>query len=70
MQIRIRTEVAIDYFGGKGRGGVQRLAQALRITHGAVSQWGEYVPEGQAYKLFVITSYAIAVESDLPPIAA
>tara|TARA_R110001583_G_scaffold34551_1_gene115883 strand:- start:31098 stop:31319 length:222 start_codon:yes stop_codon:yes gene_type:complete len=51
MKNTILTEDAIEYFGGRHRGGVVKLAEALGITHGAVSQWGQYVPELQAYKL-------------------
>ena len=55
MNKRIRTEDAVNYYGGRGNGGVQRLAAALGITHGAVSQWGFYIPALQAYRLEEIT---------------
>ncbi|OMH32850.1 hypothetical protein BGP75_13930 [Motiliproteus sp. MSK22-1] len=51
----MRTEDAVNYYGGRGNGGVRRLAAALGITHGAVCQWGEYLPALQAYRLEEIT---------------
>jgi DNA-binding transcriptional regulator YdaS (Cro superfamily) len=37
------------------------IAKALRVTKSAVSQWGEIVPEGAAYKLLAITRGKIPV---------
>lgn len=39
------------------------VAQALRITPQAVSQWGEIVPEGTAYKLQALTRGALKVDA-------
>ena len=63
MKIKIKTEDAVEHFGGRGKGGVQALADKLNVTHGAISQWGEYVPEGKSYKLYVLTDGKIKTES-------
>tara|TARA_Y100000782_G_C10153240_1_gene252465 strand:- start:242 stop:457 length:216 start_codon:yes stop_codon:yes gene_type:complete len=60
--VRISTEEAIQYFGGKGKGGVNALAKCAGVTHGAVSQWGEHVPGDTAYKLYVRTEGEIPAE--------
>lgn len=38
----IKTAEAIKFFGTK-----QKIAQALKTTHSAVSQWGEFVPDSR-----------------------
>ncbi len=63
MQIKIKTEDAIEYFGGRGKGGVIALAEKLNITHGAVSQWGEYLPKNTAYALYVKTDGKVKTEA-------
>ncbi|WP_271270514.1 Cro/CI family transcriptional regulator [Aliamphritea hakodatensis] len=70
MEIKIKTEDAVNFFGGWGKGGVQKLAEALGITHGAISQWGEYLPERRALKLYVDTKGAITTVADEPQKAA
>ncbi|WP_299202509.1 Cro/CI family transcriptional regulator [uncultured Amphritea sp.] len=62
MQIKIKTEDAINYFGGRGSGGVTALAEKLDITHGAVSQWGEYLPKNTAYTLYFKTNCQVKAE--------
>jgi len=62
MKVCIKTEDAVEHFGGRGKGGVQRLADALEVTHGAVCQWGEYMPEGQACKLHILTEGAVTAQ--------
>jgi DNA-binding transcriptional regulator YdaS (Cro superfamily) len=42
---------AIEFFGNQ-----VRLAKKLNIDPGAVSQWGEHVPELRAYQLERITN--------------
>lgn len=63
-EARMKTQDAIAHFG-VDRGARSRLAEALGISPGAVSQWGETVPEGQAYKLQVITKGALMVDPGL-----
>ena len=46
----ITKKRAIAYFGN-----AKKLADALEITQGAVSQWVKYVPLSKAYELEVIT---------------
>jgi hypothetical protein len=53
----MRTEQAVDFFGGR-----RELAQFLGITRQAVEQWGEYVAEGPAYKLQVLTDGQLMVD--------
>ena len=42
---------AVKYFGT-----ALALARALGIASASVSEWGEYVPEGRAYQLQVMTA--------------
>lgn len=42
----VRTEIA-----KKWAGGVVRLAEIFEVTHSAVSQWGEYLPQHRVYEL-------------------
>ena len=51
---------AILYFGS-----ASALARALDITAAAVSDWGEIVPEGKAYKLQVLTAGALQVDPSM-----
>jgi len=51
------TVKALGYYDTK-----KELADALGLTKGAISQWGEVVPEGQAYKLQSITDGALQVD--------
>ena len=53
----MRTEQAVDFFGGR-----RELAQFLGITRQAVEQGGEYVAEGPAYKLQVLTDGQLMVD--------
>lgn len=57
----MRTETAINHFG-PGRGAKIRIAEALGISSGAISQWGDVVPEGQAYKLQALTNGKLRVD--------
>lgn len=41
----LKSEV-VDYFGTKAA-----VAEVLKISSSAVSQWGNVIPEKQAYKL-------------------
>jgi len=47
----MKTKDAIKHFGS-----ASNLAEALKISRAAISQWGEYVPEGKAFKLQVMTA--------------
>lgn len=46
----MKKQDAIEHFGGESR-----IAEILGVSRQAVNQWPEIVPEGQAYKLQVIT---------------
>jgi DNA-binding transcriptional regulator YdaS (Cro superfamily) len=50
----------LDHFGS-----CKAIAQALRISESAVSQWGIAVPEGTAYKLQVLTGGKLQVNTAL-----
>ena len=52
--------VAIAHFGSQ-----IALAKALGVTKGAVSLWGEVIPEGSAYKLESLTKGALRVDPQL-----
>lgn len=55
---------------------LQATATALGITKSAVSQWGDVIPEGVAYKLQVMTAGVLRVDpamyakENTPPEAA
>lgn len=51
-------EDAVNHFGGPAK-----LAKVLGIASQAVSQWGEFVPEGRAYQLQHITKGKLKVEA-------
>ncbi|MFC1121864.1 Cro/CI family transcriptional regulator [Pasteurella multocida] len=53
-------EDVIKYFGT-----MAKLAKALNISVPAISQWGEVIPEKNAYKLQEITNRALVVDSTL-----
>lgn len=55
----MRTESLVSHFGSK-----IAVARALGITKAAVSNWGELVPEGTAYKAQVVTGGALQVNPD------
>lgn len=59
----MRKADAIGHFGSG-----QAVAEALGITKGAVSQWGDVVPEGSAYKLQVITGGKLRVDQSMYPV--
>ena len=48
---------AVKLFGSQ-----VNVARVLGLTRAAVSAWGEIVPEGQAYKLQVVTGGKIKVD--------
>ena len=50
-------QTAIDHFGGAAA-----LARALGRTPSAVTEWGEIIPEGMAYKIQVITAGILQVD--------
>lgn len=45
--------VVLAYFAGRpdGKGGSAKCAKFLQVHKSAVSNWGEVIPEGVAYKL-------------------
>lgn len=57
----MKTADAIKHYGSK-----TKIAQALGITRGAVSQWGENVPEAQAMKLERLTGGVLSAEPGHP----
>lgn len=57
---RMLKSVAIAHFGSQ-----IALAKALGVTKGAVSLWGEVIPEGSAYKLESLTKGVLRVDPQL-----
>jgi len=56
----MKTQDAINYFSDeRGKGGIKRLADALGIWPQAVYQWGEDVPELQAFRLEILSEGAL-----------
>lgn len=55
----MRTQFAIDYYGGR-----TGLAKALGIDRTAICHWGEEVPELRQYQLQVLTKGALVAEKN------
>lgn len=53
----MKTQDAITYFGTQSK-----LAKALSITDGAVSQWGEYPPRFRQLEIQVLTEGDLLIE--------
>lgn len=53
----MRTQEAIDHFGTQ-----TKLAEALSITDGAVSQWGEFPPRLRQLEIQDLTDGALMAE--------
>jgi len=60
----MRKEDVLRHFGGDSSSQV-KTAAALGITKSAVSQWGEVIPEGMAYKIQVMTAGVLRVDPAL-----
>lgn len=58
---------ALKYFSDSDgeRGAKAKMAKALDVTSGAISQWGELLPEGKAYKLESISNGHLKVDPAL-----
>ncbi len=54
----MRKDQVIKHFDGKQ----VLVARALRLTRGAISQWGEIIPEAQAMRLERLTKGALVYE--------
>jgi DNA-binding transcriptional regulator YdaS (Cro superfamily) len=54
----MKKDDVIAHFGGNQ----VTTAKALGITKSAVSQWGDVIPEGMAYKIQVITAGVLRVD--------
>lgn len=54
------TKTAVEHFKTR-----VALAKALGLTKGAISNWGEVVPEGRAYQLELLTKRALRVDRQL-----
>lgn len=57
----MKTDHAVKYFGSK-----VAIARALGIHKGAVSQWGENVPQGRAYQIEVLTGGKLKADPSQP----
>lgn len=57
----MNTDDAVEYFGSKAA-----LARALGIRKGAVSQWGDTIPQGRAYQIEVLTGGQLKVKPAQP----
>jgi DNA-binding transcriptional regulator YdaS (Cro superfamily) len=55
----MKTADAIKYFGSK-----KKLASACKINPAAVSQWGDFVPQTQSYKLELLTNGELKVAKE------
>lgn len=59
----MKTQEAINYFTPPGKKpSISRLARALGITPQSAAGWGEYPPEGQQYKIEVLTQHKLTAE--------
>lgn len=56
----MKKEVVLKHFGTMGK-----VATALGISVPAVSQWGEVIPEKNAYRLQEITNGKLKVQHSL-----
>jgi transcriptional repressor of cell division inhibition gene dicB len=52
--------IVLNYFNG-----VTPLAKSLGISKGAISQWGDIIPEKNAYRIQEITNGALKVDTKL-----
>lgn len=50
----------VEYYGG-----ISKTAVALGVTHSAVCQWGEIIPEKQALRLDGITGGRLKYDSSM-----
>ncbi|HAS0927138.1 TPA: Cro/CI family transcriptional regulator [Enterobacter hormaechei subsp. xiangfangensis] len=50
----------VDYYGG-----ISKTAAALGVTHSAVCQWGEVIPEKQALYIERITNGKLKYDASL-----
>lgn len=57
--VTMKTKTVVDHFGSK-----RAVADALDISKGAVSQWGDDVPKLRAYELERITNGALLVNEE------
>jgi len=55
--VKMKTSDAIAHFGSK-----VKIAKALDITKGSISQWGEKVPLLRAYQIEKITKKKLRAE--------
>lgn len=53
-------KTVLEYFNG-----VTPLAKKLNLTRGAISQWGEIIPEKNAYRIQEITEGELKVNPKL-----
>jgi len=61
--MRIQTMhkgTVVDYYGG-----ISKTAVALGVTHSAVCQWGEVIPEKQALYIERITNGKLKYDASL-----
>lgn len=50
----------VDYYGG-----ISKTAAALGVTHSAVCQWGEVIPQKQAFVIDRITKGKLKYDASL-----
>jgi hypothetical protein len=56
----MKTKDAAMHFGSK-----KKLAVALNISPGAVTMWGDHVPESRQYQIQVLTKGALKADPKL-----
>lgn len=60
--MRMETETVIRFYGSRAN-----VARALKISRGAISQWGEKVPLTSAVRLEQLTGGRLKVNLDAYP---
>ena len=59
----LKQDVIAFYAGDQTEAeGIKRLAKALDVTRAAIYQWGETVPERQAWKLQALSGGRLTVD--------
>lgn len=58
----MKKETVLNYFGG-----VTKTAEALGISKGSVSLWGEEIPQGRAYQIESLTGGLLKAMPETKP---
>ena len=63
MGLKMKTEEAADYFGGR-----KKLADALGIWPHGTYKWGEFPPKMRQYQIQVLSKGELMAEGETPPL--